>query len=112
MIDVSEASGRDPVEDFDVVRRELMLFDRALLDRPQIVAANKMDVLGDQGRLDRLRARSGELGMPLFAVSAVTGDGVRALLEAMWQRIAEARERERRSADVELPDAPDHTVAK
>ncbi len=112
MVDVSEASGRDPVEDFEIVRRELMLFDPSLLHRPQVAAANKVDVLADRSRLDRLRTHVEELAMPLFAISAVTGNGVRPLLEAMWQRIADAREREKRSADVELPDAPDRTVAK
>ncbi|MGE0395021.1 MAG: GTPase ObgE, partial [Vicinamibacterales bacterium] len=47
LVDVSGASGRDPVEDFDVVRRELALFDAGLAGKPQIVAANKLDALDD-----------------------------------------------------------------
>src|SRR5579872_5707331 len=50
LVDVSNASGRDPVVDFDTVRRELELFDPAFASRPQIVAANKIDVADDEQR--------------------------------------------------------------
>ncbi len=112
VVDVSEASGRDPVEDFEIVRREIAMFDPGLLERRQLAAANKIDVLADLSRLLRLSAHVEQLGMSLFPISAVTGEGVPALLEAMWQRVAEAREGDRREADVQLPDAPDRTVAK
>ncbi len=112
VVDVSEASGREPVEDFDTVRRELGLFDPALLERRQLVAANKIDVLADRARLQRLQGHVDRLGLPLLPISAVTGDGVRALLEAMWQRLGEARVEERSASSVELPHAPDHGVAK
>jgi GTP-binding protein len=92
VVDVSEASGRDPAGDFEIVRREIALFDPALLERPQIVAANKMDVLADTGRLSSLAARVGPEGLPVFPISAATGDGVRPLLEAMW-RYVQARDR-------------------
>jgi GTP-binding protein len=54
VIDVSEASGRDPIQDFDTLRREVELFDPSLLDRPQVAAANKVDVVTDDSRLTRL----------------------------------------------------------
>jgi GTP-binding protein len=53
-----------------------------------VVAANKIDALDEPERLDRLRAHVAERGLPLFAVSAATGDGMPALLEAVWQAIA------------------------
>ncbi len=112
VVDVSEASGRDPVEDFETVRREIRLFDAALLQRRQVVAANKIDVLADPSRLARLSAVAESLGIGLFPISAVTGEGVQSLLEAMWQRIADARADERRNAEVQLPEAPDHSVAE
>ena len=43
LVDVSGASGRDPVEDFDTIRRELELYNPELLEKPQLVAANKID---------------------------------------------------------------------
>src|SRR5215831_8067265 len=51
LVDVSEASGRDPVHDLDAVRHELELFDPMLLAKPQLVAANKMDAVDDPARV-------------------------------------------------------------
>jgi GTP-binding protein len=92
LVDVSGASGRDPVEDFDTLQRELGLYNASLLEKPMLVAANKIDALDDPNRLERIEARARELGLPFFAVSAVTGRGVPALLEAAWPYVAQARE--------------------
>ncbi|MBP1605128.1 MAG: Obg family GTPase CgtA [Acidobacteria bacterium] len=103
LVDVSSASGRDPVDDFEVIRRELALFPlstpgassettRALSDKPQVVAANKIDVLDEPDRLDRLEAHVTALGLPFFAISAASGRGVGQLLEAVWPYVAAARE--------------------
>ena len=91
LVDVSSASGRDPVEDFDTIRRELELYKRELLDKPGLVAANKMDALDDPDRVTRLEARARELNLPFYRISAVTGQGVTPLLEAAWPHVAEAR---------------------
>ena len=91
LVDVSGASGRDPVEDFDTIRRELALYNPALLEKPEIVTANKIDALDDPARLEALERRARELELPFRTISAVTGDGVPALLETMWQYIAQAR---------------------
>jgi GTP-binding protein len=97
VIDVSSASGRDPVEDFEVICRELGLFRATgddvavrLADKPQIAAANKIDALDDPDRLERLREHLDAAGVPLYPISAVTGDGIPALLEAMWTIVASA----------------------
>ncbi len=91
LVDVSGASGRDPVEDFDVLSRELELYNRTLLAKPQLVVANKIDAVDDPTRVERLEQHARMLGFPFFKVSAVTGEGVPALLEAAWPHIAEAR---------------------
>ena len=88
VIDVSGASGRDPASDLDILRRELALFDEGLARKPQIVAANKMDAVTDEGALASLEQRCATLGLPLLRVSAVAGTGVPPLLEAAWQRLA------------------------
>jgi GTP-binding protein len=98
LVDVSSASGRDPVRDFDVIERELALFESQpaeggpergrLADKPRIVAATKIDILDDPDRLARLRAHVGRLGIPLVPVSAVTGEGLDALLELVWPYVA------------------------
>ncbi|RPJ71011.1 MAG: GTPase ObgE [Acidobacteria bacterium] len=89
LVDVSLASGREPADDLDVIRRELQLFQAELLDRPQLVAATKIDALDEPERLERLESKAASLGLPVFRISAVTGAGVPELLEAMWQRVAE-----------------------
>lgn len=98
LVDVSGASGRRPVEDFDVIREELALYDRALRDKPELVVANKMDAMADAAEVAALEARARALQLPFFAISAVTGDGVPALLEAAWPFIADARAAEAAAA--------------
>ena len=93
VVDVSSASGRDPVEDFDTITRELALFpgrDAAgerLQDKPVVVAANKIDALDDPSRLENLRAHLQGAGLQLYPVSAVTGEGLPLLLEAVWKKL-------------------------
>jgi GTP-binding protein len=102
LVDVSSASGRDPVDDFEVIQRELALYhpwsgpegesdDRSrisLAERPQIVAANKIDALDDPERLARLKAHVEARGLACHAISGATGEGVGPLLEAAWRYVA------------------------
>jgi GTP-binding protein len=91
LVDVSPGSLRDPVHDLDAVRRELQLFRPELAAKPQIVAANKIDVADDEERVRRLGRRARALSLPFLRVSGVTGEGVPALLEAAWQELARHR---------------------
>jgi GTPase len=91
LVDVSGASGRDPVEDFDTIREELRLFDEQVFAKPQLTVATKLDALDEPERLERLETHVRALGLPFYCVSAVTGDGLPALLEAMWQAIEAGR---------------------
>jgi GTPase len=95
LVDVSGASGRSPVDDLEILRRELELFQPAFAMKPQVVAANKLDAVaaGDADEpLRELRRRARDLNLPFFAISGATGTGIPALLEAMWQRLAAARQ--------------------
>ena len=116
LVDVSGASGRDPVEDFDTIRHELGLYNPALLDKPHLVVANKIDALDDPTRVSTLAARADGLKLPFFRISAVTGEGIGTLLDAAWPHVARAREEEARSItlDEEQPEgdpAPDYNPA-
>ena len=91
LVDVSSFSGRDPVEDFDTIVRELRLFDPRVAAKPQLVAANKVDAMDDPDRFATLQAHVAGLGYPFFRLSGVTGEGVEELLEAMWRQIAAVR---------------------
>jgi GTP-binding protein len=99
LVDVSSASGRDPVEDYDVITRELELFPgrdasgERLSEKPLVAAANKIDVLDDPERLARLQAHLEARGVPLFTLSAATGRGIDELLEAVWRHVAASRNR-------------------
>jgi len=93
LVDVSGASGRDPGDDFDTIRRELDLYNRGMLQKPQLVVANKIDALDDPARVTTLEERARTLQLPFFRISAVTGEGVPALLEAVWAHIVEKREK-------------------
>ena len=63
LVDVSSISGRDPVQDLDILRRELELFQPSLAAKPQIVAANKMDAVDDDSRVTALARRASALDL-------------------------------------------------
>jgi GTP-binding protein len=89
LVDVSGASGRNPVEDLDTVRRELALHQPELAAKPQVVAANKIDAMdkANDPAFKALKARARALRLPFYAISAVSGDGVQELLEGAWKRL-------------------------
>jgi GTP-binding protein len=88
IIDVSGATERNPVVDFDTIRRELELYRPELADKPQLAVANKMDVVADPEAVDQLEAHLATRRIPLYRISAVTGEGVGVLVEAMWQHLS------------------------
>ena len=109
LVDVSSVSGRDPVEDFDTIRQELKFFDEQVFAKPQLTVATKLDALDEPERLERLAAHVASLGLPFMRISAVTGEGLPALLEALWQIIEANREEGRIAAtSVPGPDAADN----
>jgi GTP-binding protein len=79
VVDAAGVEGRDPVEDYTSIRRELGLFSPALLSLPEIIAANKTDIPGSQENVARLREHIGERARVL-PISAVTREGVSALM--------------------------------
>jgi GTPase len=87
LVDVSPASGRDPVEDFETVMRELASFSELLVDKPQIVAATKMDIAQDPERVDALRRHVEARGFACFEISSATGYGIEKLRYAMAERV-------------------------
>ena len=82
LVDVSGSEGRDPVEDFDAICAELKEYSPELSERPQIVAANKCDLLGeDRENIDRLKAHVEALGYSFFEMSAATHNGTSELIQ-------------------------------
>jgi len=87
LVDVSDATGRDPVQDFETVMRELESFSPELLEKPMIVVATKLDAAQDRARLDSVRQLAAGRGLPYFEISSVTGQGIEALKFAMAERV-------------------------
>lgn len=91
LVDVSSASGRDPVSDYEIINRELRAYDERLAGRPQFVVATKLDALDEPERLDRLRSHVLEHQKPFYAISSVTNRGVRELVNAMTRALDEIK---------------------
>jgi GTP-binding protein len=91
LVDVSGASGRDPIDDFETIQRELALFNEQLASKPQIVAATKMDAVSDTAAVTALEAHVRKRDLPFLRISAVTGQGLDVLQEAVWKYLTDAR---------------------
>jgi GTPase len=91
LVDVSEASGRDPVEDFETVMSELASFSEDLAKKPMLVVASKIDAAQDRARIDSLKRLAEERGLPYFEISSVTGKGLEALKHAIAERVLSGR---------------------
>ena len=94
IVDAASVEGRDPVEDIRKINAELEAYQEGLAARPQVIAANKIDALvpeeGDEDPVRRLRDAFEPQGIPVFPISAVTGQGVTELLrhvQAMLRRL-------------------------
>ena len=76
LVDVSSFSGRDPVEDYEIINRELARYNEDMAARPQIVVATKIDSLDDPQRLTDLKNRAKKDRKQFFAISSATREGV------------------------------------
>jgi GTPase len=83
LVDVSEASGRDPVHDFEVVMEELRSFSEDLANKPMLVVATKLDAAQSPQRVAALQRLARQRHLPFFKISSVTGAGIAALKRAM-----------------------------
>ncbi|MGA2436692.1 MAG: GTPase ObgE [Bryobacteraceae bacterium] len=103
LVDVSEATGRDPVSDFEIVMRELESFSATLAAKPMIVVATKLDAAQDPKRVSALKRMAHKKDLPFYAISSVTGKGIKALKRAIAERVFATAE----SAASIAADAPD-----
>jgi len=87
LVDVSDASGRNPVEDFETVMDELANFSPDLVAKPMLVAASKMDAAQDPERVEELRRLAERRGLPFFEISSATGLGIEKLKFAMAETV-------------------------
>ena len=92
LVDVSSLSGRDPVEDYVIINRELSNYNEDLGRRPQIVVATKLDALDEPERLESLKARAAADGKEFLEISSVAGKGIKELIKAVRRSLEEIDE--------------------
>ena len=82
MVDAASTEGRDPIDDIYKINEELRAYNPEIAERPQVIAANKIDAIyaGDEDPVQRIREEFEPKGMKVFAISAVSGKGLKELL--------------------------------
>ena len=88
VVDVSGIEGRNPIEDFDIINDELSKYDMALEERPQIVAANKIDIIQDNEAYKAFLAEMEKRGIEVFEISAATNKGVTELMNKTYEELS------------------------
>jgi GTP-binding protein len=88
LIDLDPSTGRDPLADYQVIQDELRAYSEELAARPQIVAVNKIELPGTAGRREAVERFCAAHGLPFHAISAVTGEGLPALVHDLARRLA------------------------
>lgn len=90
LVDAAGSEGRDPVEDVKTINAELAGYSEFLAARPQVIVANKTDLLGDDREpIERLHAYADEMGFAFLELSAATNQGVRELVMKTWEMLQE-----------------------
>lgn len=91
VIDMASVEGRDPYEDYVTINEELKQYNLRLLERPQIIAANKMDLPNAKENLEKFKEKIPE-DVKIFPISAATGEGIRPLLRKIADQLEKAPE--------------------
>ena len=120
VVDAASTEGRDPIEDIHAINKELREYDEVLANRPQIIAANKLDCMSEPDKeavIELLREEFETEGIEVYPISAATGDGVRELLFRIRNKLDELPDDRmvyEREYEVKLPDLSDepYTVSK
>lgn len=94
LVDVSSISGRNPVEDYEIINRELANYNADLAMRPQIVVATKLDALDEPERLEDLREAAKKDEKDFLEISAVTNQGTKELVNLVARKLEEIKETE------------------
>ncbi len=87
VVDAASTEGRDPIADIHAINKELGAYNPDLLKRPQIIAANKTDAIYDDGEnpVEKLKAEFEPQGVKVYPISAVSGQGIKELLYAIYE---------------------------
>jgi GTP-binding protein len=91
LIDISESSEGDPVENFEKINRELEFYSPELSIKPQAVAGTKLDIKGNGRRLDRIERYCNDRDYDFFPVCALTGQGIKELITYLGEKVEESK---------------------
>lgn len=92
IVDAASTEGRDPVEDIYAINKELEAYNPEIAGRPQIIVANKIDMIyagAEEDPVARIKAEFGPKGIPVYAISAISGQGLRELLYDISNRLSQ-----------------------
>jgi GTP-binding protein len=87
LIDLDPGTGRDPLADYRAIRDELSAYSEELAVRPEIVVVNKVELPGTGETRALVERFCAERGLSFHAISAVTGEGLPALVHALAGRL-------------------------
>jgi GTP-binding protein len=88
IVDAAALEGRNPIEDIKTINNELSSYNQRLIELPQIIAANKIDVLMDDEVIKELKDTFEPEGIKVFPISAATGKGVKELINAVREMLS------------------------
>lgn len=88
VVDVSGIEGRNPLEDFEIINDELVKYNLELEQRPQVIAANKTDILQDESVFSEFKEEMQKRGYRVFAISAATGQGITELMKYVFEELS------------------------
>ena len=88
ILDAAGSEGRDPIEDFEAINRELKKFNEELASRPQIVVANKIDLAEDE-QVERLKSYIEGKGYMFMTMCAPIAEGTKEVINEVWKRLAD-----------------------
>jgi GTP-binding protein len=115
LVHLLDGAAEDPLAHFDQINQELTLFNPALADRPQVVVLNKLDLPDARQRWPHVKQAMDQRGLPVYAISATTGEGVRELMAQVGAMLADLPRPEPPAEEIpvfRLDETPDFTIAR
>lgn len=88
IVDIMPLDGSDPVQNYNTIRSELEKYSIALSQKPEVIIANKIDLDPDGIAMENFKKK---LNLPVYPISAVTGAGIKNLIELFWQKVKEQK---------------------
>jgi GTPase len=101
LVHLIDGSTAEPLEDMFKVNNELVMFDATLSKKPQVVAINKIDLFQVQERRETITKTFEEAGITPLFISAVSGEGLAALVQAIWKNLQESAASEKAALSIE-----------